>query len=64
MEKMKEDEFFFPEQMLIDALGKEEVERLKKEEPEIYKSFRNSPLFMPSDVIYDTKASREKIYNS
>ena len=64
MAKIKEEDFFFPEQMLIDYFGKEEVERLKKEDPEIYKNFRNSPLFMPSDVVYEDSKTAKDIYNN
>ena len=59
MAKFKEKDFFFPEQMLINYFGKEEVKRMKKEDPEAYATFRNSPLFMPSDVVYEDQKSAE-----
>ena len=64
MAKIKEEDFFFPEQMLIDFFGKEEVERLKKEDPEAYKVFRNSPIFMPSDVVYEDSKTAKDIYTN
>ena len=48
--KTKESDFFFGEQGLIDAFGKEEVERIKKEDYDMYVRLRNCPAFMPSDV--------------
>lgn len=48
---MKEEDFLFDEQPLIDLLGKEAVEKLKKENPKRYEILRNCPDLMPSDVI-------------
>ena len=49
----KENDFFLGEQGVIDALGEELVEKIKKEKPELYISLRNNPIFMPSDVADD-----------
>lgn len=56
----KEEDFLFGEEPLIKQFGKEEVERLKKEEPEIYENLRNSPIFMESDVIYMEKRQNDR----
>ncbi|MBR3680607.1 MAG: hypothetical protein IKL79_01220 [Clostridia bacterium] len=53
MSKHKEDDYFFGEGGLIAAFGKEMVEKIKKENPEMYARLRNSPCFMPSDVARD-----------
>ena len=51
----REDDFFFSEDGMIAALGKETVERIKKEDYEMYKRLRNSPCFMQSDIAGDAE---------
>jgi hypothetical protein len=53
----RDDEFFFSEDGMIAALGKEMVEKIKKEDYEMYKRLRNSPCFMQSDVAEDAENS-------
>ena len=48
------------EEPLIETYGKEEIERLKREEPELYISLRNNAAFMPSDVITDEKKEEKE----
>ena len=59
-EKIEERGFLIGEDVLIDRFGKEEVKRLKKEDPEAYKVFRNSPTFMPTDVVYEDGKKAKK----
>ena len=56
----KEEDFLFGEEQLIKIVGKEEVERLKKEEPNLYEILRDDPTFMESDVIYMDKRQNDR----
>ena len=59
-EKIEERGFLIGEDVLIDRFGKEEVKRLKNEDPEAYKVFRNSLTFMPTDVVYEDGKEAKK----
>ena len=56
----KEEDFLFGEEQLIKIVGKEEVERLKKEDPNLYEILRDDPTFMESDVIYMDKRQNDR----
>lgn len=60
MKKINEEYFLLGEEPLIETYGKEEIERLKREEPELYISLRNNAAFMPSDVITDEKKEEKE----
>lgn len=72
MKKINDEDFLLGEEPLIETFGKEEIERLKREEPELYAALRNNPAFMPSDIIMDGKkeekefkiSKSEEIYNN
>lgn len=51
MEKIKEEDFLFGDETLIEIYGKPFLEKLKKEKPQEYINLRNCAAFMPSDII-------------
>lgn len=61
MKKVKEEDFFFGEDTLIEIFGKERIEKLKKEDYARYVRLRNSPNFMPSDIIPPDEDEREEL---
>ncbi len=48
--KIKEEDFLFGEETIIEIFGKEVIETLKKENYKGYVALRNCPSFMPSDI--------------
>ena len=63
MEKVKEEDFLFGEEALIEIYGKEFLEKLKKENYQAYSDLRNCAAFMPSDIDRPNKKEIENIYN-
>jgi hypothetical protein len=58
--KIKNDDFFFGEGGVIQLFGdKEAVEELKRENPILYCSLRESPCFMPPDHLTREESQKE-----
>ena len=59
LKKIREDDFFFPDDNVRKLFGAEGTEELKRENPEFYCLLRDSPMGMPSDIITDDEMAKQ-----